>query len=1007
MQENTMSSYRDTQDTEDDPQPLSTSAEASNTRRATQETEDDPQPLSTSAEASHTQTPATQDDGDVAMTPRTPFTPHTPFTPGPGYVGVDEPEDDPNANTMAVDTDNARRVDDEEEEGEDLMGDDMVNDYRPIEQLDRYDVDPDAEHDDVDSMSVGARRQAERELRERDRREHHAGPGARHRLGGMNNEDSDEDEDDALGVGRRRRRILAQHRSNRGVGDSGTPVAASPMSTAPVGGTPTLSYGMAENDDDMGRDEGPVDLETLEGRELAELFRDNAVRREVYNRLVAMLKSFTDEKTNALIYMERIRSMAATNGQSLVVCYSHISLTQSTIGVWLADMPTKVIEIFNEAAKAVTLSIFPDYGLIHPEIFVRISDLPVADKLRDIRYIHLNTLIKVTGVVTRRSGVFPHLRMVKLNCEKCKAILAPNSTASLKPESSITLCPECGSRGPFSVNSEQTLFGNFQKINLQESPGSVPPGRLPRYKEVILLNDLIDSARPGDEVEVTGIYRHNVDPSINIMHGFPVFSTVIEANFVRKMEDAHADSLLTEDDVKQIRELSNDPRISERIFASIAPSIYGHSNIKRALALALFGGQAKEVGEKHRIRGDINVLMMGDPGTAKSQFLKYVEKTAHRAVYATGKGASAVGLTAVVHRDPVTREWTLEGGALVLADRGVCLIDEFDKMNDADRTSIHEAMEQQSISISKAGIVTTLQARCSVFAAANPVKGRYDPSISFFDNVDLTEPILSRFDVLCVVRDTVDATQDETLAKFVVDSHMRSHPQLRESEGMFDIEDEMEEDAADTGADVNNDLSDSGVKLIPQKLLRKYVLYARNTVAPKLSNMDKEKISSLYIDLRKESMSSGGMPIALRHLESIVRLAEAHAKVHLRDHVREDDINTAIAVMLESFFASQKYSLMRQMRRRFHKYLAYRRNDNDLLFYVLSGLVRDYAATQRVQAGSGGAAPLKKVEVDLEDFEARAREMNVYSCDAFYKSKMFSLRKFEVDHERGKIVKKL
>jgi len=167
---------------------------------------------------------------------------------------------------------------------------------------------------------------------------------------------------------------------------------------------------------------------------------------------------------------------------------------------------------------------------------------------------------------------------------------------------------------------------------------------------------------------------------------------------------------------------------------------------------------------------------MGDPGTAKSQFLKWIEKTARRAVYTTGKGASAVGLTAAVRKDPVTREWALEGGALVLADRGVCLIDEFDKMNDADRTSIHEAMEQQSISISKAGIVTSLQARCSVVAAANPVKGRYDASVSFANNVDLTEPILSRFDVLCVVRDVVDAAADEALAKFVVDSHVRAHP---------------------------------------------------------------------------------------------------------------------------------------------------------------------------------------------------------------------------------------
>ena len=965
---------------------------------------DDPQAVSTSAEASNPPPAPPQENGDVPMTPHTPHTPHTPFTPGFGLGGNDDDDDDdaeedPAVNAMAVDGDNVQPVDDEEEEGEDLMGEDMVNDYRPIEQLDRYDVDQEAERDDISQMSVGARRQAERELRERDRRENRDRPNQRRRLGGMNNEDSDEDEDDAFGASRRRRRILERHRSQRSAaaGDGATPANGTPMSVSQggfgMGATPSIAYGPM--DEDMTGGEGPVDLETLEGRDVGELTRDNAVRREVYRRFTSLLRSFTDEKTQALLYMDRIRSMAASNGQSLVVCYSHISLTNTTLGIWLADCPTQILEIFNEAATDITLSIFPEYSAIHPEIFVRISDLPVGDKLRDIRHIHLNTLIKVSGVVTKRSGVFPSLRIVKLDCANCKAILSPNATASSKPEKSVTLCPECGSRGPFTVNTEQTLFGNFQKINLQESPGTVPAGRLPRYKEVIFLNDLIDSTKPGDEVEVTGIYRHNVDPSINIMQGFPVFATVIEANYVRKVEAARAEMDLTEDEILEIRKLSKDPRIAERIFASIAPSIYGHSNIKRAIALALFGGRAKDVGERHRIRGDINILMMGDPGTAKSQFLKYVEKTAHRSVYATGKGASAVGLTAAVMRDPVTREWTLEGGALCLADQGVCLIDEFDKMNDYDRTAIHEAMEQQSISITKAGIVASLQARCSVFAAANPVKGRYDPSISFLDNVDLTEPILSRFDVLCVVRDTVDATNDETLAKFVVDSHMRSHPQLREGEGMMDYD----EDEGDTEKEDVGEISDSGVRTIPQKMLRKYLQYARNNVLPQLSNMDKEKISSLYIDLRKESLSSGGLPIALRHLESIVRLAEANARLHLREHVREDDINQAIAVMLESFFASQKYSLMKQLRRRFHKYIAYRRDDNDLLFYVLSGLVRDYQAT--MESGT------KKVEVDLEDFEARAREMNVYSCEGFYSCKMFTNRSFELDREKGKIIKTL
>ena len=266
-----------------------------------------------------------------------------------------------------------------------------------------------------------------------------------------------------------------------------------------------------------------------------------------------------------------------------------------------------------------------------------------------------------------------------------------------------------------------------------------------------------------------------------------MFSTILEANHINKKEDQFAAFRLTEEDEKEIRALARDERIRKRIIKSIAPSIYGHEDIKTAIALSLFGGVPKDINRKLNIRGDINVLLLGDPGTAKSQFLKYVEKTAHRTVFATGQGASAVGLTASVRKDPITREWTLEGGALVLADKGTCLIDEFDKMNDSDRTSIHEAMEQQTISISKAGIITTLQARCAIIAAANPIRGRYNPTIPFQQNVELTEPILSRFDVLCVVKDTVDPVQDELLARFVVGSHLRSHPKFDSAQDEMDV----------------------------------------------------------------------------------------------------------------------------------------------------------------------------------------------------------------------------
>ncbi|KAF0991085.1 hypothetical protein HZS_2859, partial [Henneguya salminicola] len=368
--------------------------------------------------------------------------------------------------------------------------------------------------------------------------------------------------------------------------------------------------------------------------------------------------------------------------------------------------------------------------------------------------------------------------------------------------------------------------------------------------------------------------------------------TVIEANYVSQRDSASILQTLSDEDVKKIIKLSKESSIYEKIIKSIAPSIHGHENVKRAVALALFGGVSKDPGQKHKIRGDINVLLCGDPGTSKSQFLKYVEKTANRAVYTTGQGASAVGLTAYVVRHHVTNEWTLEAGALVLADKGVCLIDEFDKMNDIDRTSIHEAMEQQSISISKAGIVTSLQARCTIIAAANPIGGNYDIMQSFSHNVDLSDPILSRFDIICVVRDIPDPVNDENLARFVVKSHARHHPN-----------------------NIIENSENTDIEGIPQDLLQKYIIYAKDHVSPKLNRIDIDKITSMYANLRHESLITGSVPITVRHIESVIRIAEAFAKMHIREYVSNDDVNMAVRVMLESFIDTQKYSATKNMRK--------------------------------------------------------------------------------------------
>ncbi|CAL5373107.1 unnamed protein product [Camellia sinensis] len=475
-------------------------------------------------------------------------------------------------------------------------------------------------------------------------------------------------------------------------------------------------------------------------------------------------------------------------------------------------------------------------------------------------------------------------------------------------------------------------------------------------------------------------------------NGFPVLSTVVEANYVMKKQDLFSAYKLTEEDKEEI----------EKIIKSIAPSIYGHDDIKIAIALAMFGGQEKNVEGKHWLRGDINVLLLGDPGTTKSQFLN------HRVVYTTRKGVSAVGLTATVLKDLVTREWTLEGGALVLADKGICLIDVFDKMNELDRVSIHEAMEQQSISLSKAGIVTFLQARCSVITAANPVD--MIPQKTFSQNVKLTDPIISRFDILCVVKDVVDLVKDEMLAKFVVDSHFKPQPEgvnIHEK-SISNSQDEIETSSMPTDPEVHTRAILSGIiplkmlefqcldlclspEILPQDLLKKYLTFAKLNVFPSLHDADLNKLTQVYVELRRESSHGQGVPIAVRHIESMIGMSEAHARIHFRQHFTPVDVDMAIRVLLDSFISTQKFGgsilllrllamdavksitvIKKQSSCRGHINLVYFAKASSSSVVTLVGLVKDALHFEEIVSGS--ASNLTHTDVKVEKLQSKMNE---------------------------------
>ncbi|OLN81138.1 DNA replication licensing factor mcm2 [Colletotrichum chlorophyti] len=807
-----------------------------------------------------------------------PSSPPAPFI-AHGGDDDDDIEDEPE---IADDLDD---MDEMAEDGVDLFADGFEADYRTRENDGYEGVDLDDEGN-YEEMDPAERRRLEAQLNRRDRE-----VARRQRLPAAFLPGEDDDGDIDLSAQPRRRR-------NRYDEDPDEDMDA----------------------DIMGEELSLEALQDVKASSLTEWVAQPAVQKTVKREFKAFLTEYTDEHGSS-VYGNRIRTLGEVNAESLEVSYDHLSTSKAILAYFLANAPAEMLKLFDEVAMDVVLLHYPDYERIHSEIHVRIFDLPVHYTLRQLRQTHLNCLVRVSGVVTKRTGVFPQLKYVKFDCTKCGITLGPFQQES-NVEVKISYCQNCQSRGPFTLNSEKTVYRNYQKLTLQESPGTVPAGRLPRHREVVLLWDLIDKAKPGEEIEVTGIYRNNYDAQLNNRNGFPVFATILEANNVVKAHDQLAGFRMTEEDEHEIRKLSKEPGIVDKIINSMAPSIYGHTDIKTAVALSLFGGVPKVAKGGHQLRGDINVLLLGDPGTAKSQVLKYVEKTAHRAVFATGQGASAVGLTASVQRDPLTSEWTLQGGALVLADKGTCLIDEFDKMNDQDRTSIHEAMEQQTISISKAGIVTTLQARCGIIAAANPIGGRYNSTIPFSANVELTEPILSRFDILCVVRDTVEPEEDERLARFIVGSHGRSHPSSTQTaEDSMEVEHESERQ--DTQADSQRNSGE-----IPQELLRKYILYARSRVNPTLYHMDQDKISRLFSDMRKESIATGAYPITVRHLEAIIRISEAFAKMRLSEYCNANDIDRAIAVTVESFVGSQKISCKRALARAFAKYTLKRPDGN-------------------------------------------------------------------------------
>ncbi|MEM1576210.1 MAG: minichromosome maintenance protein MCM [Archaeoglobaceae archaeon] len=578
---------------------------------------------------------------------------------------------------------------------------------------------------------------------------------------------------------------------------------------------------------------------------------------EEINNLAFRIKSGEDKRA---IYVNFIRDLSV--------------FQEGRLGEELIEHPDEVLA-HAEKGLASSTNI---YGVSLEGCKPRFYSLPTTKKIliRDLRSSHVSKFIAIEGIVRKVTEVRPKVVSAAFRCTNCKNIVySPQDDTTLRYPYEC----RCGSKR-FQFLPEKSISVDSQRVKIQEYPENLRGGEQPQSIDVILEGDLTGIINPGDRVIVNGIVR--AKPRGIQQKMLTLMDLYIDGNSIEMLQQEYEEFEITEKDKEEIIKLANSDDIYEKVVKTIAPSIYGHEDIKLAIALQLFGGIPKKLPDGTEIRGDVHILLVGDPGVAKSQLLKYVHRIAPRSVYTTGKGTTSAGLTATAVRDEVDGRWTLEAGALVLADKGIALVDEIDKMRKEDRSALHEALEQQTISIAKAGINAILKARCALLAAANPKFGRFDRFTPVAEQIDLSPTLLSRFDLIFIMTDEPGEERDKQLA-----SHILSMHQLGEMLEKF------------KGSSLREDLKSKIAKIEPAidpELFRKYIAYAKN-IYPVLSEEAKQRIEEFYVSLRSKAKDNSPVPITARQLESIVRLAEASARIRLSDTVTAEDVERVIGVV--------------------------------------------------------------------------------------------------------------
>lgn len=594
------------------------------------------------------------------------------------------------------------------------------------------------------------------------------------------------------------------------------------------------------------------------------------------NPFVVKFEQFFSQK-----YKKQIERLASVypEKKSLEVDFKELEEFDFELADSLLENPDYLIEAAELGIKNIDAPILETESF---QPFIRFYNLPKESQplLRDIGSVHLGKLISVEGVIRQITDVLPKLKVAKWECKSCGNTYKTHQSGTAERPPAICECK----RRDFRLIAESSEFIDSQKIEIQEPLEHLKGSEQAVNLEIYATNDLVNKTGAGDRTKITGILRLRAPKDKKL-----VFTRFLEAVHLEETAKEFEEVEISKEEEQEIKELAKNPEIYGMLTQSIAPAIYGHERVKETIVLQLFGGVKKNLPGKATVRGNIHVLLVGDPGVAKSQILMAVNNIAPKSIYVAGKTSSGVGLTASAVKDDFGEGgWTLKAGALVLASGGLANIDEFDKMDREDRGAMHEAMEQQMVSVAKAGIVTRFKTETSILAAANPKFARFDPYEPFIKQIDLPSTLISRFDLFFMIRDVLDRVKDEEITSSILKTHKAGEMMLQEGRKGKKESKEMQE------------LKKAITPIINIELLKKYISFARQKISPILSEEAIKTLTEFYLNLREMGKKEGSYAATHRQLEGLVRLSEASARIRLSNEVEKEDAERATKLLKNS-----------------------------------------------------------------------------------------------------------